>query len=327
MRYPTAGACLRMSLVAAAASIPWLSYSQELKPEEVARKQQMQEMGAKYSSAWQLYQALQKDSKDAAPAKLPDWSGVWTRGKGGLQFDPDLPAKSLPSTAPLTPEGEARVQAKVKQISEKGGEYDPISDCRPPGVPRWFSEPFLKEFVPTANQTWLMNEMVNDVRRVYTDGRPHTPEGDAYPLWNGDTIGFWSGDTLVAHTNSLMSGQYQRGVQPDYSEKVELVERWRKVDDSHINVDLWVFDPVNLKQPWYTRQIYTRLTNADKSLRVRYWNCHENDNNQIMVKQDGTSQFKNFDFVKDNAAVSSDPAVKAANSVSAPPGTKPSAGK
>ena len=99
-----------------------------------------------------------------------------------------------------------------------------------------------------------MNEMVNDVRRIYTDGRPHTPEDDAYPSWNGDSIGFWDGETLVAHTKYLMSGQYQRGVQPNYSEQTTIVERWRKVDRTTVQADIWVFDPVNLSKPWYTRQ-------------------------------------------------------------------------
>jgi hypothetical protein len=277
-------------------------------PEELARKQEMQALGEKSGTAWKLYEALKAQAGNAAPQPA-DWSGLWTRGKGGLQFDPDLPQGALPN-AQLTPKGTERVQAKVKQIKETGGEYDPISDCRPPGVPRWFTEPFLKEFVVTRDQTWLMNEMVNDVRRVYTDGRAHTPDADAYPLWNGDSIGFWAGDALIAHTSQLMNGQYQRGVQPDYSEKVEIVERWRKADDKNIFVDLWVYDPENLAKPWYTRQIYTRLTNADKSLRIRYWNCHENENNQITIRDDGTSQFKKFDFVKDNAAASNDPAIK-----------------
>ncbi len=70
-----------------------------------------------------------------------------------------------------------------------GGEYDPISDCRPPGTPRWFTEPFLHEFMIAPQQTLLINEMVNDVRRVYTDGRDHTTEDDAYASWNGDTSG------------------------------------------------------------------------------------------------------------------------------------------
>jgi hypothetical protein len=36
---------------------------------------------------------------------------------------------------------------------------------------------------------------------------------------------------------------------------------------------IWVFDPVNLVKPWYTRQSWTQLTNNDKQLRIRYWDC------------------------------------------------------
>ena len=155
--------------------------------------------------------------------------------------------------------------------------------------------------------------MVNDVRRVYTDGREHTPEADAYPSWNGDTVGFWDGDVLVTHTKDLMSGQYQRGVQPNYSDQVTTVERWRKVDPKTLQADVWVFDPVNLTEPWFTRQSWTKLTNDDSLLRIRYWDCRENSNNDIVVTDDGTSQFPDFDFVSDDAAaVSSDPAVKKA---------------
>ena len=86
---------------------------------------------------------------------------------------------------------------------KRGIEWDPISTCAPPGHPRWLTEPFLREFVATPDQTWLINEMVNDIRRVYTDGRDHVPEEDRYPLYNGDSIGFWDGDRLVIHTNQL----------------------------------------------------------------------------------------------------------------------------
>ena len=74
---------------------------------------------------------------------------------------------------------------------------------------------------------YLINEMVNDIRRVYTDGRGHVPEADRYPLYNGDSIGFWDGKRLVVHTNQLTSGQYQR-TSPRYSEQVETVEIWER---------------------------------------------------------------------------------------------------
>ncbi len=291
-----------------------------------ATKQTLQDFGDRFATSEEMFDALKQAA--GANAKSPswqqlgdatfDWSGIYTRTKGALHFDPDLAPESGPVTARLTPAGDAVVKRKADQLAKTGGEYDPISDCRPPGTPRWFSEPFLHEFIVTPNQTWLINEMVNDVRRVYTDGRAHTPADDAYPSWNGDTIGFWNGDVLVAHTKYLMSGQYQRGVQPNYSEQVSVVERWHKVDSKTLQADVWVFDPVNLTKPWYTRQSWTRLTNDDTSLRIRYWDCRENSNNSIITTESGTSQFRDFNFVPDDAAASSDDAVRRAQQGRAP---------
>lgn len=269
----------------------------------ITGKATLQAFGDRFATSEALYAALKQAAHGGTTLQwsqlsLPawDWTGVYTRTKGGLQFDPDLAGRDQPS-ARLTSTGQQALDAKAEHLARTGGEYDPISDCRPPGTPRWLTEPFLKEYVVTPKQVWLMNEMVNDVRRVYTDGRAHTPKDEAYATWNGDTIGFWDGEMLVTHTKDLMSGQYQRGVQPNYSEQTTTVERWRKVDAKTLQADVWVFDPVNLAHPWYTRQSWTKLTNDDTSLRVRYWDCRENPNNQIITTDQGTSQFKDFDFV------------------------------
>lgn len=286
-------------------------------PDWAEKKAALQALGEQFDSSWALYEKLKADARGGQPlswAQLGepafDWSGIYTRSKGGLQFDPDLPPFGGPASAQLTPEAAKAVEAKAAHLKATGGEYDPISDCRPPGTPRWFTEPFLHEYVVTPNETWLTNEMVNDTRRVYTDGREHTADEDAYATWNGDTIGFWDGDILVTHTKHLMSGQYQRGVQPNYSDEVTTVERWHKADAKTLQADVWVFDPPNLAKPWYTRQSWTRLTNDDYQLRIRYWDCRENPNNSIIVTDQGTSQFPDLTFVKDDAEVSSDPAVK-----------------
>ncbi len=281
-----------------------------------AKKAELQALGEQFESSHALYDKLKADAGGGKPLtwaqmSLPayDWSGVYTRTKGGLHFDPDLRGPEM-ETAQLTPAGAEVVKRKQDLIAKTGGEYDPISDCRPPGTPRWFTEPFLKEYIVTPEQTWLINEMVNDVRRVYTDGRPHTADEDAYASWNGDTIGFWDGDILVTHSKHLMPGQYQRGVQPDYSDQVTLVERWRKIDGVTLQADVWIFDPVNLAKPWYTRQSYTELDNSEHLLRLRYWDCRENSNNDIITTEEGTSQFKDFSFLENDAAVSTDKSVK-----------------
>lgn len=281
-------------------------------------KATLQTFGERFDTAMDLYLYLRETagggerlSWDDMGEPAYDWSGIYTRTGGGLSFDPDIRGDA--TTAQLTTAGAAARQRKIDQLASTGGEYDPLSDCRPPGLPRWATEPFLHEFIVTPDQTWLVNEMVNDVRRVYTDGSEHTPPEDAYPSANGDTIGFWTDGMLVTHTMYLLSGQYQRGSQPDYSEQVEVVERWKKVNGVTLEADYWVFDPVNLAEPWYTRQSWTELDNPDNFLRIRYWDCRENQNNNILIKEDGTSQFSDFDFIEDDAAVSTDADIKSSN--------------
>jgi hypothetical protein len=280
-----------------------------------ADKARLQAFGEQFDTAWDLYMFLSEQAGGGEPPGWADmaepeydWSGIYTRTGGGLSFDPDSRGNQL--TAQLTPAGAAARQRKIDQLAATGGEYDPISDCSPPSFPRWATEPFLHEFIVTPDQTWLINEMVNDIRRVYTDGRAHTLEADAYPSANGDTIGFWHDGMLIAHTTYLVAGQYQRGTQPDYSDQVEVVERIKKVDPITLEADYWVFDPVNLAEPWYTRQSWTKLANEDNLLRIRYWHCTENQNNDIIIRDDGTSQFPDFDFVEDDAAVSADEALR-----------------
>jgi hypothetical protein len=260
-------------------------------------KDEMAELGRRYESAEALYQALKDEAQGGRRLEwtaLPDWSGVYSRAPvNGFAFDPDQPPGGLP-TAKLTPEYHERMMKRIEAV-KRGIEWDPISTCAPPGHPRWLTEPFLREFIVTPDQTWLVNEMVNDIRRIYTDGRGHVPPEDRYPLYNGDSIGFWDGPKLVIHTNQLQAGIYQRS-HPDYTEQVETVEIWSKVDDRTIGADVWVYDRPALVEPWVTRQAYTKLDDPDRSLRIRYWHCGENQNNAVYQTEQGSTQFRNFTF-------------------------------
>jgi hypothetical protein len=255
-------------------------------------------LGKQHRTSWDLYKALERQANGGQrlnPARLPDWTGVYTRSGVLFNWDQDQGRERMP-TAKLTPEYQQRLVTKLDNI-EKGIEFDNLSNCAPPGHPRWMTEPFLRDFVVTPDQTYLINEMVNDIRRIYTDGRDHIPEADRYPLWNGDSIGFWDGGKLVIHTNSLRSGQYQR-TQPEYSDQVETVEIWEKVDDKTLVAHIWVYDPPSLAEPWYSKHTYVKLSNEDKSLRIHYWDCGENQNNTVIQTESGSSQFRDFTFTE-----------------------------
>ena len=260
-------------------------------------KEQNSELGRQHKTAGELYQSLLDEAKGGQPltaTSLPNWTGVYSRpADKGFTFDPDQPNGGLP-TAKLTPEFQAKLLKRIDDVKH-GIEWDPISTCSPPGMPRWLTEPFLREFVVTPDQTWLINEMVNDIRRVYTDGRKHVPEEDRVPIPNGDSIGFWDGPQLVIHTNMLQAGIYQRS-NPDYTDQVETVEIWKKIDDKQMAADVWVYDPPALAEPWYVKQVYVKLDDPDKNLRIRYWNCGENPNNSVVQTKDGTTAFRSLNF-------------------------------
>jgi hypothetical protein len=257
-------------------------------------------LGLQYDNGAALYAALKSRAGGGAPLSLddmPDWTGLWTR-VGPPFFDPDQPRGELTS-AKLRPEPLAELQHR-RELSAQGVEYDPLSNCSPPGFPRWLAIPFLREFIVTPGQTYLFSETMNNLRRVYTDGRDHPSEADAYPLYYGDSIGFWSGQTLVIHTSQVAAGIFHRS-DPTYSEQLDAVEVWNKVDPETMLVDVWVYDAETLLEPWYVRQTYKKVPNPDGDLRIGYWNCNENPNNAVIQTDEGTSQFNDFTFTdKDN---------------------------
>ena len=66
----------------------------------------------------------------------------------------------------------------------------------------------------------------------------------------------------MIHTSQVKAGIYHRN-DPQYSESLEAVEVWRKTDPTTVLVDVWVYDPVTLEEPWYVQQTYKQVPNAD----------------------------------------------------------------
>jgi hypothetical protein len=261
------------------------------------KKNEMIALGLKYDNAEALYQALVEKAGGGQILNwknMPDWEGVYGRSKRGLRFDPDGPLVGELPTAKFTPEYHARL-LKTLEDRKNNIEYDPLSQCIPPGYPRWLDMPFMREFIVTPNQTTMIAEAFNSVRRIYTDGRGHVPEEYRFPTENGDSIGVWDGQRLITHTNQLMAHMYERS-QGFYSEQVEGVEVWEKIDERTLVAHVWIYDPPALIEPWYTRQSYTKLSNEDKLLRVNHWACKGNPNNDVIETEVGGSDFRDFNF-------------------------------
>ncbi len=199
---------------------------------------------------------------------------------------------------------------QARPTSSAGIEFDALSNCAPPGHPRWLTEPFLREFVPTPDQVYLINEMVNDIRRVYTDGREHVPEADRYPLYNGDSIGFWDDKKLVIHTNQL----HDRPV-PAHAARIQRASRDRRDlgksrRPQHRRSRLGLRSAVARSSRGTSKQTYAKLSNEDRALRIRYWDCGENQNNTVIQTDDGSSQFRDFTFTSSDDGAASEASAK-----------------
>jgi hypothetical protein len=231
-----------------------------------------------YATSEQHYAALKAMAHGGTHMtwdKLPDWSGVWESAQKAT-FDGKTSAFSAkPFSAPLKPQYAAQY-AKVLEDARNGILYDRLTECLPAGFPRMQTELFFKEFAVTPNRVWLINEMVNEIRRIYIDGRGHLPDDEAYPLWEGDSIGFWDHDSLVVHTTNLRSDPkgYQGNGAPQ-SEQISTVEVIRKVDANTILDDMTVYDPEALEHPWHVQQKVIRVTSP--GARLDQWVCEENN--------------------------------------------------
>lgn len=243
-----------------------------------------------YQQSWNDYLAMKAKAK---PAKLPDWSGIWTRQQSPAERGAwGAPADRVPGTPPLTSLLE-RLAPKYKAAyleknakADKGIEFDRLSACLPTGMPRWLAEIFMREFIVTPDVTWLIHEQISEIRRIYTDGKQHSPKNEVGPLWMGESIGFWDGDTLVIHTTHMKAGEYSRRL-PDFSFKVSTVERMRSIDANTIQTEVTIYDPVSLATPYKTTFTYKKVLGRP-DLRVNFASCVEG-NNAVMTPEGGTT--------------------------------------
>lgn len=258
------------------------------------------EYARQFPDAWSLYSDLKQKAHGGTKqtsTTLPDWSGLWTRDyrPGRRKLDA---FQDLDDDAKLTPEYFKEWKQRQAEAT-KGNMFDPLSSCQPTGFPRWLASPFLREQIVTPSQTLLIAEQVNEVRRVYTDGRGHIPEADRYPLWLGDSVGFWDGPRLVIHTNQLRNGIFARN-SPQHSDQVEVVEVMQRTSARNIDVDVWVYDKQALLEPWFVKVRYAQVPNDDLFLRIRHWECTENPNNAVIQTESGASDYRELNFGNSN---------------------------
>ena len=115
--------------------------------------------------------------------KYPNWKGQWVRignattdsERNPIPFDPTKPA-GLGQQAPLTPEYQAIFAANLKAQQEGKPGTVPTFSCLSPGMPRVMNGYGQIEFVITPETTHVLQQHIQDNRRIFTDGRTFPEE-------------------------------------------------------------------------------------------------------------------------------------------------------
>jgi hypothetical protein len=227
---------------------------------------------------------------------IPQWNGLWTSG-GNTLFGHFLEGGSVISGGAvrpglLTPPYEEHFRARRAEMAEYGEQlFDRLANCEYPGVPRWLWEPYVKEFVNLPQQSWMMNDFMNETRRVYI-GAEHV-NVDAQHSATGDSIGFWNGAELVIWTKWVNPADYTRGM-PLTSNQFEMVERWKEIRTEtggrQLVTQVTFYDPLALLAPLsavYTHNAAPELEEA--GVRIRNWECATSSN--TYKDADGRTQF------------------------------------
>jgi len=177
------------------------------------------------------------DSTASAPRTAdgkPDLSGLW---RPGTKFESDLKHSDA---QPWAQEGAIRHAANL--YADRWAVL-----CLPPGPMINLGGGPLK-IVQTPAMTAILYEMSNNYRQVFTDGRdlPRDPN----PTWQGYSVGRWEGDTLVVETIGFNDKSMIGRPPYPHSEQLRVIERYRRRDFGHIDVQMTVDDPKAFSRPW-----------------------------------------------------------------------------
>jgi len=231
---------------------------------------------------------------------IPVWDGLWASGNntmpGIFLVDGTLSTAWKPGAkvkeGVLTPAYEKQFKQRRAEVEKYGEQlYDRLTNCEYPGVPRWLWEPYVKEFVNMPNQSWFMNDMMNETRRVYIGAEHINTEAKHSSV--GDSIGFWDGDKLVIWTKWVNPADYVRGM-PLTSNQFEMVETWQERHNASgarmLVTQVTFYDPLALVKP--QSAVYTHESRPDLAkdgVRIRPWECDSSSNSYKAA--DGSTQF------------------------------------
>ena len=216
------------------------------------------------------------------PSAVPDLAGAWVRG-GPLQSisnsDVGAELRGKEPDVPYQPWALKRMLSEVPPtgpFAEPHRTTDPWTIyCEPNGPVRVYAHPGRTEFVQLPDRVLMLHEIMQQFRIVRLNST-HPPIEDLDPSWWGDSIGWYeNGDTLVIDTIGTNGRAWLSQQGHPSTEKLHLIERYRRVDAKTLDFDVTVDDPGAYTKPFSSRR---SLRLSTVPFMRSPWNCSVRDN-------------------------------------------------
>ena len=195
----------------------------------------------------------------------PDLSGYWSAGG----FGPGAVVTGAASDL-----GAPEFQDWAEELSRKRLADDlrdfPSAHCLPGGIVMTVNNGGPQRLVqtPTLLVTYSEGQLP---RQIFLDGRSHP--SDPNPTWWGHSVGRWEGDTLVVDSIGFNDQTWLDLNGHPHTEMLHVLERYRRPDLGHLELDMTVEDSGALKKPWIIKRTY----NLDPKEDIMESVCTENE--------------------------------------------------
>ncbi len=171
----------------------------------------------------------------------PDLTGIWRNPDGRYLNNVAVDGVQVPF--------QPWAEALYKERQENFSKDRPSGRCLPHGVPDAMLVPATPfKIIQTPPVTLILFENQGRYRQVFTDGRG-LPR-DAQPTWLGYSIGKWDGDSFVVDTIGFNDQTYLDDGGHPHSDAYHAVERFRRHDFGHMDMEITIDDPKAYTKPW-----------------------------------------------------------------------------
>lgn len=226
------------------------------------------------------------ESATSAAASQPDLSGIWQAVNTAHWNVEGHTAKKMPVTAVIGAYGGMLAGTSVvvggeipyradalaaREVNQADwANLDPAAKCYIPGIPRQTYMPAPFQILQTDSEIFIAYEWGSNSRSIFMD-RPGTSA--PLPSWMGYSLGRWEGGTLIVDVTSQMTDTWFDAAGNYHSDSLHVEERYRMIDENHIEYQALITDPEVFTEPWTIRMpLYRRI---EEDARLLEYKCIE----------------------------------------------------